>query len=189
MPNTFTRPWLAVQTRPRHEKTVSAQLSLKGYETFLPTYRATRRWADRVKVVVRPLFEGYLFCRPDLERAAPIVTTPGVVRILNVGSIPAVVDEAEISALRQIVTSWSAVEPWPFLNVGQRVRIATGALAGIEGILEAIRGRRRIVVSITMLRRSVAVELDLDVVNPISMYPVMSSTDATCASQPYGFMP
>jgi transcription antitermination factor NusG len=168
MTDTLLKPWFAVQTRPRHEKVVHTQLQTKGYETFMPTYRARRRWADRVKVVVLPLFEGYVFCRLDLARSARVITTQGVIGIVSMAGAPAVIEDAEIAALQQIVASSLEMEPWPFLRVGQRVRIETGPLAGVEGILESMDRQSRIIVSITLLQRSVAVELHRDVVGPIA---------------------
>jgi transcription antitermination factor NusG len=161
-------PWFAIQTRPRHEKMVGLHLTSKGYETFLPTYRAKRRWSDRMKIVVLPLFEGYVFCRTDDEHAGRIILTPGVVRLVSVAGVPATIDDDEIDALRRIVASSAEVEPWPFLRVGDRVRIESGALAGIEGILESVRGKRRVIVSVTLLQRSVAVELDREVISSLS---------------------
>jgi transcription antitermination factor NusG len=147
---------------------VAAHLESKGYETFLPTYPAKRRWSDRTKIVVLPLFEGYVFCQLDTERAARVITTPGVVRLVSVAGVPAPIDDEEIDALRRIVASPLDMEPWPFLHVGARVRIESGALAGIEGILESVRGKQRVIVSVTLLQRSVAVELDRDAVRSIA---------------------
>lgn len=140
----------------------------KGYEIFLPTYRVRRRRSDRMKLVVLPLFEGYIFCRLDLTRTARVVTTPGVVRLVNVAGVPAAIDDGEIAALQRIVNTSLEMEPWPYLRIGERIRIESGALAGIEGILESVRGMQRIIVSVTLLQRSVAVELDRDIVRPVT---------------------
>jgi transcription antitermination factor NusG len=167
MINTSLHPWFAVQTRPRYEKLVATQLERKGYQLFLPTYAARRRWSDRMKVVVLPLFEGYLFCRLDLERAAPVITTAGVVRLVGFGAEPIAIDEQEIAALQRAVSVKAEMEPWPSLSVGQRVRIAQGPLTGVEGMLESVRGRDRLILSVTLLQRAVAVEIERDAVVPI----------------------
>jgi transcription antitermination factor NusG len=163
--------WFALQTRPRHERIVARQLQEKGYDVFLPTWRTRRRWSDRFKDVELPLFEGYTFCRMGMQVSARVITTPGVIRIVGIANKPIAVDDAEIAALQRIVASCHTVTPWPFLSVGQRVRIESGGLAGLEGILESVRGARRIVVSIGLLRRSVAVELERDDVIPVEQRP------------------
>jgi transcription antitermination factor NusG len=160
-------PWFAIQTRPRHERAVERQLAYKGYEVFLPTYRVRRRWSDRTKEIECPLFDGYVFCRLDLGRLQRIVTTPGVISIVGTAREPVAVEEDEIMAVQRLLLVTRSVEPWPFLHVGQRVRIQSGALCGVEGILQAIRNTRRVVVSISLLQRSVAVELDDHVVTPL----------------------
>lgn len=162
-----TNAWFAIQTRPRHEKAVAQQLASKGYTPFLPCYRARRRWSDRMRVVELPLFDSYVFCHIGLQQASRIITTRGVIRIVGIAGVPVPIDDAEIEALQRIVASNVAVEPWPLLRVGQRVRIAHGSLSGIEGLLEDVRGRRRLVVSVSLLQRSVAVELDRTAVVPL----------------------
>jgi transcriptional antiterminator RfaH len=167
MSNTPLPPWFAIQTRPRCEKHVATQLESKGYEVFLPTYRARRRWSDRTKIVVLPLFDSYVFCRLDLGRSARVITTQGVVRFVGIAGEPAAIDDQEIAALQQIVAAAVDVEPWSYLQVGQRVCIMDGALSGIEGILESARGRDRLIVSVTLLQRAVAVEVDRESVVPV----------------------
>lgn len=159
--------WFAIQTRPRHEKTVAQQLASKGYAPFLPCYRARRRWSDRMRIVELPLFDGYVFCHTGVQHSSRIVTTHGVIRLVGIAGVPVPIDDAEIAALQRIVASTLTVEPWPLLRVGQRVRIECGCLSGIEGLLEDVRGRRRLVVSVSLLQRSVAVELDRASVVPL----------------------
>ena len=153
-------PWYALQVRPRYEKVIASTLLGKGYEGFLPLYRQRSRWADRIKEVQLPLFPGYLFCRFDLNRRLPIMVTPGVMHIVGIGKTPHPIDDDEIAALQSIVISGLGAEPMSYLNVGERVRIEIGPLAGVEGILTALKGSRRLVVSVTLLQRSVSVEID-----------------------------
>jgi transcription antitermination factor NusG len=152
--------WFALQVRPRAEKVVASLLQFKGYEEFLPVYRARRRWSDRVKEVEVPLFPGYVFVRFNLLTGPPIVTTPGVIRIVGHGNLPIAIDDEEISTLKILVRSGVAPEPWPFVSVGQRVHIASGPLRGMKGIVTRLTNRCRIVVSVSLLQRSVAAEID-----------------------------
>jgi transcription antitermination factor NusG len=167
-------PWYALQVRPRFEKMVASALVTKGFELFLPLYRHRSRWSDRIKEVDLPLFSGYLFCRIDLNHRLPILITPGVTQIVGIGRAPRPVDEEEIAALKAIVLSGLQAEPRSYLNIGQRVRIEIGPLAGVEGILTALKGSARLVVSVTLLQRSVSVEIDESWVVPVSpVYPVL----------------
>jgi transcription antitermination factor NusG len=153
-------PWFAVQVRTRYENMAATVLRGKGYESFLPLYKSRRRWSDRIKEVQLPLFPGYLFCRLDPQNRLPVLTTPGVIQIVGVGRTPMPLDEYEAQAIRTVVESGLTREPWPFLQVGNRVRIECGPLTDLEGILLAFKGQYRIVLSVTLLQRSVAVEVD-----------------------------
>ncbi len=171
--------WFALRVRAQHEKLVASSLHSKGYEDFLPLYRCRRRWSDRIKEIELPLFPGYVFCRFDVHRRLPILITPDVLLIVGAGKIPVPVDDDEIAALQSVVKSGLQAEPWPFLQVGQRVRIDRGALEGLEGILTEIKKPYRLVVSVTLLQRSVAVEIDYAWASPIS--PRLPSPDSVFA--------
>jgi transcription antitermination factor NusG len=160
-------PWFAIQVRGRHEARVADHLGGKGYRWFLPLYKCRKRWSDRVKVVDSPLFPGYLFCRLDPQYRLPILTTPGVIRIVGHNGLPTPVDEAEISAIQAAVDSGLPNEPWPFLAVGDRIRIESGPLCELEGIVVKHKGHHRLVLSVTLLQRSVAVEIDSALVTPL----------------------
>jgi transcription antitermination factor NusG len=161
-------PWYALQVRPRYEKIIASTLLSKGYEGFLPLYIQRSRWSDRIKEVQLPLFSGYLFCRFDVNNRLPILVTPGVIRVVGIGKTPYPVDEHEIQALQTIVISNLHTEPWSYLNVGQKVRIELGVLAGVEGILIGLKGSSKLIVSVSLLKRSVAVEVDESWVIPIN---------------------
>ncbi len=152
--------WFALHVRSRHEKLVDRFLREKGFECFLPSYRSRRRWCDRVKEVELPLFATYLFCRFNPSRMLPILTTQGVIRVVGAGNKPLPVADAEIAAIRAIVESRLNVEPWPYARVGQRVLLRYGPLRGLEGELLALKGERRLIVSVTLLQRCCAVEID-----------------------------
>jgi len=166
----FTSPeqWFALLVKSQHEKSVACTLEGKGYEQFVPLYSVNRSWSDRLKQLTLPLFPGYVFCRFDVNYRLPILVTPGVLRVIGVGKVPLPVNDSEIEAIRSIVKSGLQAEPWPFLKVGQRVRIERGSLEGVEGILLAVKKPYRLIVSVTLLQRSVAVELDQDWATPLA---------------------
>lgn len=146
---------------------MSASVVAKGYEALLPLYRSRRRWSDRIKELDLPLFDGYVFCRLNPEHRLPVLTIPGVLHFVGTGKAPIAVPDAEIAALQAVMRSGAAAEPWPHLRVGQRIRIDRGPLRNLEGILVEVKGRSRLVVSVSLLQRSVAVEVDRDWVDPI----------------------
>ena len=154
-------PWFAIWVKGRFEQNAASHLRARGYQPFLPTYVERRQWSDRVRVAELPLFPGYLFCRFDPRDRLPILTVPGVIQILGAGKTLSPVRDAEVDAIEVIVHSGFPKRPWPFLQVGQRVRITTGPLRGVDGILSDVRGEHRLVVSVELLRRSVAVEVNL----------------------------
>jgi transcription antitermination factor NusG len=151
--------WFAIRTKPRHEKAVSLTLAGKGYEQFLPLYSSTGRASHR-KPSCLPLFAGYLFCRLDVDDRLPILVTPGVFNIVGCGRAPTALDDTEIADLQAVVRAGIAPQPWPFLKVGHRVRITSGALVGVEGVLVRNKSVDRLIVSVNLLQRSVAVEID-----------------------------
>jgi transcription antitermination factor NusG len=161
-------PWFALQVRTRQEASVAQQLNGQGYERFLPLYKLRKRWSDRIKEVNSPLFPGYLFCRFNPQDRLPILKTPGVIQIVGFNNGPAVVDEAEIHSIQTLVAAGVPHQPWPFLAAGDRVRIESGPLLGLEGILIDVRRSHRLVLSVTLLQRSVAVEIDSALVAAVS---------------------
>jgi transcription antitermination factor NusG len=153
-------PWYGIRTKSNHERVAAVVLQNKGYEQYLPVYRRWRRWSDRVVETDRPLFPGYVFCRFDARKRLPIVSTPGVVSVVGFGNEPAPISDSEIETVRAVLRSGLAAEPCPFLRDGQRIRVRRGSLEGLEGILLKKKSDWRIVVSVAMLQRSVAVEID-----------------------------
>jgi len=183
-PNAPAFPWFALQVRARHEVMVANSLQGKGYEPFVPQYHSRRRWSDRIKVVEAPLFPGYLFCRFDINNRLPLLTAPGVIQIVAFNRVPAPVEEAEICAIQSLVASGFPRQPWPFLQAGDRVRIDSGPLRGLEGLLVEVRGTRRLVVSVSLLQRSVAVEIDSSLVTALRSGSARQAQPSTCAWQP-----
>jgi transcription antitermination factor NusG len=170
--------WFALQVWTRKESAVAAELQAKGFECFLPMYTSIRQWSDRVKQVELPLFPGYLFCRFELNNRRPLIVTPGVLQIVGVGKSPAPLDDAEISALQLAAASELPRQPWPYLSTGTRVRVAHGNLSGLDGILINFKGNHRVVLSVSLLQRSVALEVDLSWVMPLEEVRVSPSGKA-----------
>ena len=159
--------WFAVRVRGQHERAVSNAIRHKGIEQFLPLYQRRRRWSDRVKSVEMPLFPGYVFCNIDPAVRMPVLTIPGVLHFVGIGRMPMSISEAEMAAVQNAVRSGLRIEPLAFLNVGQRVRLEEGPLEGLEGILVEVRKQYRVVVSLTLLRRSVSVEIERHWTKPV----------------------
>jgi len=158
-PADFARPWYALQVRPRHEKKVSGSLRELGHPVFLPQYSSCRRWSDRTKEVLLPLFSGYTFCQTMPADHWRILQVPGVTAIVGFGKTPAPLDEQEMAAIRSIVSSGLPASPWPALHRGDLVYLTDGPLRGLRGMLVSLRGSHRIVVSVALLQRAVAVEI------------------------------
>jgi transcription antitermination factor NusG len=180
------KQWFAVRTATGRERFVSTQLQGKGYEDFLPTYRSRRQWSDRTKQLELPLFPGYLFCRFDFSNRLPVLITPGVKVIVGFGKIPAPVSCEEIESLRHVVSTGASATPWPYLSVGQKVQVREGALTGLEGILLQVKNSLRIVLSVELLRRSVAVELDSASVAPVRRHAPLPRRDVVSAARSTG---
>jgi transcription elongation factor/antiterminator RfaH len=154
-------PWYALQCWVRKESLIVTQLETQGFECFLPKYKSVREWSDRKKEVEQPLFPGYVFCRFEYSQRRPIVVTPGVLQVVGCGRTPMPVEQREIEAIQFAIASEVPTQPWPYLAIGERVRIHTGKLSGLEGILVNFKGNHRVVLSVSLLQRSVALEVDL----------------------------
>ena len=157
--------WFALVVKPRFDKAVAQALESKGYETLVPVYKKFHQYGKRSKHFELPLFPGYVCCRFDAEARLPIVTTPGVIRVLGIGNVPMPLSDIEIESLQTAIKSQLPVQPCPFINTGQRVRINGGVLAGVEGIVLGTKAGLRLVLSITLLQRSVVLEIGRDQVS------------------------
>jgi transcription antitermination factor NusG len=162
------RAWYALYTRHQHEKTVAQILTHKGFETLLPLYPLASRWKDRTKLLFLPLFPCYVFLNGGLERRLDIMTTPGVYALVSNGAQPAAIPAAEIDAIRRAIESGSHLEPHPLLKQGDWVRVKCGPLEGIEGILVRKKNLCRLVLSVEMLGKAAAVEIDALLVERLS---------------------
>jgi len=166
-PSASNLPWRAIYTRHQHEKVIAQILTAKGLDVFLPLYNSTRRWKDRTVQLDLPLFPCYMFLRGYEERRLDVVTTPGIVSVLTVNGEPATIPESEIESVRRAVEWGNRVEPHPFLRCGDRVRVIAGPLQGLEGILLRKKNLCRLVLSVELLERSAAVEVDVSSVERI----------------------
>jgi transcription antitermination factor NusG len=180
----MTNPWYALHVRSRFEKLVQTNLEEKGYEVFLPTYISKRKWSDRVKSLSVPLFPSYVFCRFDINSRLPILITPGVNSVVGVGKAPLPIDEYEIEAIRSVMQSGIATQPYPFLRTGDWVRVEAGPLEGLTGMITREKGCSRLVISVTLLMRSVAVEIDRNWVKPIEGTHETSDFRPTISGRP-----
>jgi len=161
-------PWYALTVKHQHEMAARSALEFKGFEAFVPTYRARRRWSDRVKEEDLPLFAGYVFCRFAFTERIKVIDVPGVAKVVEFGGVPAEISEAEIAAIRTVMDSKLPAHPWPYLKLGDRVRVERGPLRGVEGVLlREQRDRLQLVIGIEMLQRSLAVEVEADMVTPV----------------------
>lgn len=159
--------WYAIHTRHQHEKRVHQNLLGKGFETFLPLYTTAHQWKDRVKRVSLPLFPCYVFLRGPFRLWLPVLATPGIHSVVGFGGQPASIANEEIEAIRRVVESPVHAEPHPFLKCGDRVRVTAGPLRGLEGILLRKKNWCKLLLSIEMLQRSVAVEIDAALVQRV----------------------
>jgi len=160
-------PWFALRVRSKHEQVASLHLRSRGFEEFSPSYKTERQWSDRKRITDQSLFPGYVFCRLNAQDRLPALTVPGVVGIVGFGDGPMIIPDEEVARVRAMLNSGLVVMPWPFLKVGEMVLIERGPLAGVEGILQEVKGKCRIVVSINLLQRSVSSEIDRAWVRPV----------------------
>lgn len=192
----MSEAWYAVYTRFQHEKSAARLLEGKGFEILLPLYQSLHRWKDRNKLVTLPLFPCYLFLKTALARRVEVLKTPGVRWIVGNtnGDIP--VPEGEIDAIRRVASTPSRIQPHPFLRHGQAVRVRSGPLEGLEGILTRVKNQFRVVISVELVQRSVAVEVDLSDVasvfvsrKPASQFSPASQNISSAAGLSYRALP
>lgn len=189
-------PWYAIRVRSNFEKISSVALADRGVEVFLPTFQVSRRWSDRTRQMECPLFPGYLFSRIDMQNRLPVLTAPGIIQIIGAARTPIPVPDAQINALKAVLSSRLAFEPWPYGCVGERVVVKEGPLAGVGGTLVRVKRNLRLLVSVELLQRSVIVEVDADwiarpnhSVHDEAVSLLMSSAASRCASAPIHAIP
>jgi len=152
--------WYALYTCPRHEKSVAEQIRRRSFSCYLPLYRSVRRWKDRRKELELALFPSYVFVRMQLENRLQVLQVPGVVRLVSFNGQPAALPAEEIEALQERLSREVKVEPHPYIRRGRRVRVRSGPMQGLEGIVVRRKDCCRVVFSIDLIQRSIAVEVD-----------------------------
>ena len=169
LPVLWTEPhWYAAYTRAQHEKQVAAELETREVEHFLPLYSSMRRWKDRRVQLELPLFPGYVFVRLALRERLRVLQVPSVVRLVGFSGQPTALPDTEMEIMRSGLSQSLRAEPHPFLTVGRRVRITGGPFAGLEGVLRRKKSSMRVVVSLGLIQRSVAVDVDIADVRPVA---------------------
>ncbi|WP_188758128.1 UpxY family transcription antiterminator [Edaphobacter acidisoli] len=174
LPSDVATRWYAVYTRPRHEKAVADGLRSKSIEVFLPTVVTESRWKDRIVRIESPLFPGYVFTRIHLGERGKVLRVFGVVRMLSSHGAPASIDDAELESVRLCVEHGVRLEVGPFLKVGQRVRVRAGLLEGVEGVIARRKDSRSLIVPVSLIHQSVAVEVDAGLLEPLGSSAVAS---------------
>jgi len=168
LPDALTRPcWYAAYTSAQHEKKVTAELGRRSVESFLPLYSSVRRWKDRRIQLNLPLFPGYVFVHLALRDRVRVLQVPGVAKLVGFGGLPVALPDEQIETLRAGLNGQLCAEPHPFLTVGRRVRMVRGPFQGAEGILVRKKGGIRVVLSLELIMRSIAVEVDVSEVEPV----------------------
>ncbi len=157
----YSGEWFAACTYPRHEKKARTYLDMRGIETFLPVYRERHLWKNGVRSMVElPLFPGYIFVHISSSDRKKVLETPSIASLVGAGGNPTPLDVEEVERLRSDAIQRNA-RPHPYLTTGDRVRIKSGPLVNMEGILVSFKNQWRVVLSIELLRQSVSVEIDL----------------------------
>jgi transcription termination/antitermination protein NusG len=166
--------WFAAATVAKHEKAIAKQFQLRSIEHYLPLYRSSRQWKDRRVILDLPLFSGYIFVHMAAQDKGVIERVPGVLRLVSFNGALAAISAEEIESLQKVTELWNA-EPYPHLSKGKRVRVCSGPLDGVEGIVLHRKGKVRIVISVASIMQSFQVEVDATTVR---LEPVRASRPA-----------
>lgn len=185
--NLQTPAWFAVFTRHRHEKAVAQVLTARRMDALLPLYNAAHRWRDRVKVLSLPLFPNYVFVSIRSNQRGAVLSIPGVYDFVRLAGQPAPIPCEEIEAVRRAVEHGQGIEPHPFLKSGDRVRVKSGPLEGIEGFIIRKKNFYRLVLSVELLVRSVSVEVEVADVERVAERVVRVTPHATSAAIQVGY--
>jgi transcription termination/antitermination protein NusG len=167
-PEAAQAQWYAVYTRANHERRVAQELAERGVEHFLPQYQSRREWKDREVELSLPLFPGYVFVRMALESKLRVLQVPGVACLVSFAGKPAVVPAEEFGRIQEVLSRKVSATPHPYLNVGRRARVLDGPFAGLEGIVIRRNKRNRLVISLDLIARSIAVELGEANLEPVT---------------------
>lgn len=158
--------WYAAYTCARHEKRVAEQFERRSVESFLPLYETVHRWKNGRARLELPLFPGYVFVRIAVQERLRVLEVPSVVRLVGFGGLPTPLPEGEVEAIREGLARNLHAKPHPFLSVGRRVRVRSGPLQGLQGVLVRRKGNYRVVLSMDLIMRSIVVDLDIADLEP-----------------------
>jgi transcription antitermination factor NusG len=153
-------PWFALVVRSRWERCAATSLASKGYDCLLPVCRERRRWSDRWKELELPLFPGYLFSRFRAHERPAVLSVPGILSVVGIGRTPIPVDSNEIAAVQLVGQAGFRLRPWSYVEIGEVVRLDRGPLQGLTGIVLQYKSESKLILSVTLLKRSIAVEID-----------------------------
>ena len=175
--------WYGLQVVPNREFVAEADLKCRGYEVFLPTIRGFRRWSDRMKAVIRPMFPGYIFCQYSSENRYRMVDSSAVVRLVGFRNVVLPIDDEEMQSVRILSDSGRDVQPCHGLVKGQKVIVLSGPFVGVHGVfVEGEVGKSWIVVQVALFQRSVRVRIDRDAVAAGSVHAVSTHNGAASLS-------
>jgi transcription antitermination factor NusG len=160
--------WYAVYTYPRHEKSVLEHFESKSLEAFLPTFVTESRWKDRRVRLQTPIFPGYVFTRINASSRNKVLSSPGVIRMLCFNGMPAPIDDAEIESVKLCLKLGMVLGPCPVFEVGDRVRVKSGVLEGLEGHISRCKNDRRLIIPITLIHQSVAIEINVQLLELVN---------------------
>jgi transcription antitermination factor NusG len=175
--------WYAAYVKHQHEKKVAELLERKGIEVFLPCQQVSRRWADRNKYLVLPLFPGYVFVRSNLGNKFQMLSTPGVFFMVENAGRACAIPVHEIDSIRRIVEAGVPVKAHPFVTSGDAVRICSGSLSGIIGILDRFKNQYRVILTVQALQKALSVEVEVSNIERIGEGPNSSSRDSSRRGQ------
>jgi transcription antitermination factor NusG len=170
--------WYAGYTASRHEKRVAEHFAQRGVEHFLPLYETIHRWKNGRHRVQLPLFPGYIFVRIALRERRRVIEVPGFVRLVGFSSLPCPLPEADINRMKEALNKGVVAEPYPYLTVGTRVEVRNGPLQGMTGILVRRQTKCRVVISVDLIMRSMAVEVEAGDVVPVRSSTLSALQDA-----------
>ncbi len=160
--DSWNRPhWHALYTKSRHEKFIREELSKKNIESFLPLRRIKRKWSDRTQLIEEPLFKSYLFVHAAWPQFNQVLSSKGAVSLVSAGSKPIAIENEVIHSLKTVVEQNMAVDPFPYVDEGDRVFVKSGLFKGIEGFVFRKDSKKcRLVISVRAVMASLSVEVD-----------------------------
>jgi len=165
--NNKSNHWVAIYTKPRHEKTVALELEKKGFEIYLPLLRVRKKWSDRKKWVEFPLFKSYLFARINKNNTISLVSTPGLVRIIKFGEKIAIVQNSSIDSIKLMLNGGYNPTPTDFFIKGDPVLVKSGPLKGLIGEVIRVDKHDRLLIRIDAIKHSISIDIDRKFLKPL----------------------